>query len=307
MDSHMNEGIRVPNIPRLIKQGGDELYEAVVDGDAVHLVRDWRASDGNSQMHQPACWGGRYMDMRLSNVNRNRPRVRRTVKDLVGIKGGRTVWCVMAGPSVVENIRKYREEMRTAGVVIGVNRGAVHYEQETGRSVDYWLIADGSITEEMCKRLWGGVPRGTETVGAIWCDPGLVDERTYWFRLSGWGHESAYCGVPMGLPDLEYSYNTGTIALHLADLLGAGGINILGCDLSLSNGQFHIGEDALLKDHRNSIVTQDLHGKVTISRYDQFIAARKMEAWAWILKTKYGVTVRNLTGAGILQRHMELS
>lgn len=302
----MNNSIQVPIIPRLIQQGGDDLYEAVVDGDVVHLVRDWRASGSNGQIHQPLCWGGEYMDMKLNNVNVNRSRVKYTVTDLVGGDHGRKVWCVMAGPSVVENIRKYGDEM-AGDVVIGVNRGAMHYKEETAEQVDYWLIADGSITPKMCEALWGGVPRRTKTVGAIWCDPGLVDEYTYWFRISGWGHEATYCGVPMDLPDLEYSYNTGTIALHLADLLGAREINILGCDLSLPNGQFHVGEEALLKDHRHSLVTQDMKGRVVISRYDQFIAARKMEAWAWILKTKYGVTVRNLTGAGILQRHMELS
>ena len=106
------------------------------------------------------------------------------------------------------------------------------------------------------------------------------------------------------MPSLEYAFNTGTMALHLADLMGLNPIYLIGADFALTDGMFHVGERARWEDHRNALAAPDLNGELVLTREDQFIAARKMETWAFILK-QYGVKVVNLTGAGLLHRFME--
>lgn len=259
------------------------------------------------QIHPSPYWNTPYLEMRRLNWLGNRRRVMggRRLYELVGDGFGREAYIIFAGPSVVRNLVEV--EIPSDAVVIGVNRGAVHYEEVCGRSVDLMILADGSITPGMCVRLWGRVPAAKSFVACAWVNPGMVegvsDSELFWMRPSGLGHEMAYTGIPVDLDELEYSFNTGTMGLHLADLLGCLRINLIGADFALTDRMFHKGELAEYKDHLEVIAVPDVDGGITVARMDQFIAARKMETWAYILK-QYGVEVRNLTGRGGLKRWM---
>ncbi len=109
----------------------------------------------------------------------------------------------------------------------------------------------------------------------------------------------------MDLPELEYSFNSGSMVLHLADIMGCTTIVLVGCDQALTGGEFHPGQKAPTQYHDDVLVCPDIHGNLTMARFDQFVAARKIETWAWMLREKYGVKVVNLTGAGILKRFVE--
>ncbi|MDI6808974.1 MAG: hypothetical protein QME66_08345 [Candidatus Eisenbacteria bacterium] len=240
------------------------------------------------------------------NTILNSSRFNDSIDLIIGMNRGAVIYVIFAGPSVEDNLRVLKQRGVPRGTItIGINRGAVHWEAVMGEPVDYFLLADGSITEEMCRRLWGGLPHYRNGVFCNWVDPGMVTEAlTYWFRCSGLGHEQVYTGTPLSLPALEYSYNTGTMSLHLADFLGASEIHLIGADFALPGGKFHTDEVAYFKDHRNAMCCEDIEGKLIMCREDQFCAARKMETWAYILST-YGVKVVNRTGAGQLKRFME--
>lgn len=238
----------------------------------------------------------------------NVPGVRRTIGVLKGrykADGGRAAYVVLSGPSLFRNFKE--SPPHDDDVVIGVNRGAVEFCGAFQRPVDYLLVADGIVSPAYVNRQWGHI-HARRVVANICASPDVThfsDREPFWFRAAGWGHEQIAMGVPMDLPELEYSFNTGTMALHLADILGCNPIVFVGCDQALTGGEFHPGEKAAESSH-NVIACPDIHGNWTLARIDQFIAARKMEAWAFILK-QYGVRVVNLTGAGIVKRFVETS
>lgn len=254
----------------------------------------------------PACFDGPYIERRRENTVANRHRMSSRIDELAGLHSGAPIYVILAGPSVEGNLRVLKERGVPRGtIVVGVNRGAVHWNEVMGEPVDYYLMADGSITPDMCRRLWGRMPVYRRGVFCNWVDPRMVNGLAVtWFRCSGVGHEQVYTGTPISLPALEYSYNTGTMSLHLADLLGASEIHLIGADFALPGGMFHSDEVAMFRDHRNAICCEDIEGRLLMCREDQFCAARKMETWAYVL-SKYGVKVVNRTGAGQLRRFIQ--
>lgn len=298
----------VPNVPRSFALNGDSLYVAVSQDGVDHLARDWRASERNNQVQPTDRWIGTYMERRRTQTIQNIPSIEWTIRDLKGIRSDRAAYIVLSGPSLPRNL--YEHPPRDGDVVIGVNRGAAEFMRAfPGRHIDYLLVADGVVSPDYAYKHWGVRVRATDVVAIVCASPEVADflgvggRKPYWFRQAGWGHDATTMGWPMDLPDLEYSFNSGTLALHLADLMGCNPIVFVGCDQALTGGEFHPGEKASEGAHQ-VLCVPDMHGNWTMARLDQFIAAKKIETWAFILK-QYGVKVVNLTGAGIVHRFVE--
>lgn len=153
-------------------------------------------------------------------------------------------------------------------------------------------------------------------VAAIWSDPDLLMEADlgstlenstcpYVFRVAGYGHEMSWCGVPPEIPALEYAYNSGTVMLSLAFWMGFTTIRMVGMEMAYTAGEFHPGEAAPVRYHPRAMAAEDIRGNWTLTTEENFVAATKIETWAWLAK-KHGVRVVNASGAGIIRRFVEI-
>lgn len=274
----------------------------------TYAARDWGVGETGHPLHHPMSWETPYLQRRRANVAENSRQGYETIEVLRGAHTGKEAMIICSGPSARVGLERF--PFHEDRLTIGVNMGGVIYRGETWRKVDIALVADGIVSQGLAEREWGGRMEYDALVACVWSDPGLLREARemdggpYLFRVSGYGHEMAYCGVPPELPELEYCFNSGTIALHLADWMGCKTIRLIGMDMAFTAGEFHPGEVARAGAHSASMVTEDIHGNLVMCRVDQFIAARKVETWAWLL-AKRGVRVINSTGGGIVKRFVE--
>ncbi|MBI2059646.1 MAG: hypothetical protein HYT87_07745 [Nitrospirae bacterium] len=307
--------VRIPEIPEYVGEvKGDRLYNAISIDHINFVCRDWRYSEVSHQIHPPTAWRSAYLDRRRDNVRKNQT-MRQSLRDLKGKYKGRSLYVVLTGPSVFKNLRE--NPPRPDDIIVGINRGAVWCPYP----LDFVLIADGVVDaprlagwREEARTLpipapeWTDPNRQTRLLMAQWADPGLRalygEENVYYFRPSGLGHEASYTGLDLGLPELEYAFNTGSMTLHLGDLLGCHEIVLIGADMALTGGMFYVNQRAKVQPKTTYIVLADINGNLTVASNEMMVVCKKLETWAWLLK-KYGVTCVNLTNEGIINRWFE--
>lgn len=316
--------MRIPPEPEFVGEvKGDRLYNAISIDHVNFVCRDWRYSEVSHQIHPPAAWRSAYLDKRRDNVRANR-NIKRTLRDLRGKYKGRSLYVILSGPSVFKNLREHPP--KPGDVVVGINRGAVY----SPYPLDLVLVADGVVCEDYIKDWraqmsggrrqaagggeeapeldWDRKISNTDIVVAQWADPSLKqvfdEERFYFFRPSGLGHEASYTGIDLGLPELEYAFNTGSMTLHLGDYLGCDEIVLVGADMALTGNMFYPDQRARVQPKTTYLVMRDINSLLTVTSTEMMVVCKKLETWAWLLR-KYGVTCVNLTGEGIIDRWFE--
>lgn len=264
-------------------------------------ARDWRASKRSHQRLSEFAGPIPYNLRRRESIRVNRKRIRRTLDDLRGKHAGATAYCILGGPSALSDLEC--NPPRPGDVVLGYNRTYTYWP------LDYLLVADGIVDAKRHDE-WGK-PKGEKLPTLIaleWAASDLVDrwpiEEVYWCRCAGWGNEHSWLGVDQELPELEFILSGGTMMPHLADLLGCTQIVLVGADHAIAGTELYPGVRHQASPNNYYLTCLDRNGRTVWTTWEMWMAARKLEAWAYAM-ARYGLRFVNLTGGGIVDRWWE--
>ena len=300
------------------------------------LCRDWRQSQESRHCEEVAAphLTGPYTERRFANAASNK--VSRRLDELKGSCKGRPAYVMLSGPSLIRNLLE--SPPPPGAVVIAVNRAFVFSPYPidfflcSDAVVDRPRLNDWDASwkppEGFPNRPSLNDKLSTSNLLAMqWTDAKLVDrfregtDRAVFFRKSGLAKDNLIGGIDMTLPGLEVCYFSGTHTLNLADYLGCSRIEIVGGDFAFTGDEFHPG-DKRPESIKGSpyfytkgieyfgeragkpideAVSDTPTEKLTLTDTHFYVAASKMETWAWLLR-RYGVPCVNLTGAGLLNR-----